>query len=218
MSSRPAASSDSYYYANRLGRIVLLATEEVIGRTALKAMLNLSGQHHFINNYPPNNLDRGFSFTELSAIINALERMYGPQASRSLGMRIGRAAFRYGLKEFGASLGVADLAFRLLPFGIKLKIGVESVFGVFNKFSDQTGHIEETEETMLWHVERCPICWGRSVGRPVGFMATGALQEGLFWVSGGKDFEVSEITCIAQGDARGTFVIQKRPLEQTDLP
>jgi predicted hydrocarbon binding protein len=38
------------------------------------------------------------------------------------------------------------------------------------------------------------------------------LQEGLRWVSGGKDFKVEEVLCQAVGDENCVFHVYKEPL------
>jgi hypothetical protein len=38
------------------------------------------------------------------------------------------------------------------------------------------------------------------------------LQEALFWLSGGKVFNVEEKTCIAAGDETCTIVIDQTPM------
>jgi predicted hydrocarbon binding protein len=43
-------------------------------------------------------------------------------------------------------------------------------------------------------------------------LAVGLLQEALYWLSGGKIFDVKEITCIARGDPACTIVIDPTPL------
>jgi predicted hydrocarbon binding protein len=43
-------------------------------------------------------------------------------------------------------------------------------------------------------------------------MATGLLQEGLKWVSGGREFKVVQTTCHAMGDPDCEFAIYKAPL------
>ena len=43
-------------------------------------------------------------------------------------------------------------------------------------------------------------------------MAVGLLQEGLYWVSGGKYFNVEETDCIAKGDLACTIMIDKVPM------
>ena len=71
-----------YYYPNKMGRIVLLAMEEVMGRNGVNAVLNLAKLKHLVNNYPPNNFDRQFTFEEVGAIQQALDEMYGPRGGR----------------------------------------------------------------------------------------------------------------------------------------
>jgi predicted hydrocarbon binding protein len=202
-----------YYYPNKMGRIILLALEEVMGRNGVNAVLNLAKLRHRVNNYPPNNLENGFSFEEFGAINQALDDMYGPRGGRGLALRGGRACFKYALKEFGAVLGIADLAFRLLPLGMKLKVGLNTFADSFNKFSDQVVRLEEDESRFIWVIERCPVCWGRHVDVPCCHTAIGILQEGLHWVSGGKNFRVEETECIAAGGETCTIVIDKRPLD-----
>jgi len=214
MADKPAQveARDRYYYPNKMGRIILLALEDVMGRNGVNAALNLARFRHLINNYPPNNLDLQFSFQEVSGIQQALDDMYGPKGGRSLGIRAGRACFRYALKEFGPMLGLADLAFRALPLSLKLKVGFNALAETLNKFSDQVVRLEEDERRFLFVIERCPACWGRRTSYPCCHLSTGLLHEALHWVSGGKSFEVKEIACIAVGAATCTFEVIKRPL------
>jgi predicted hydrocarbon binding protein len=202
-----------YYYPNKMGRIILLAMEEVMGRNGVNAVLNLAKLKHLVNNYPPNNFDRQFTFEEVGGIQLALDEMYGPRGGRGLALRAGRMCFKFGIKEFGPVLGIADLAFRLLPLGMKLKVGFEVFAETFNKFTDQMVRLGEDETRFLWIIERCPVCWERRSSQPCCHLAVGILQEALYWVSGGKNFEVEEITCIAQGDPTCTIAIDKQPLD-----
>jgi predicted hydrocarbon binding protein len=202
-----------YYYPNKMGRIILLAMEEVMGRNGVNAILNLARLKNLVNSYPPNNFDRQFSFEEVGSIQQALEDMYGPRGARGLALRAGRACFKYGIKEFGPVLGIADLAFRLLPLGMKLKVGFEVFAETFNKFSDQIVRLGEDEENYIWIIDRCPVCWERRTDEPCCHLAVGILQEGLYWVSSGKSFHVEEVECIAKGDVTCTILINKRPLD-----
>lgn len=207
------ADRPTYYYPNKMARIVLLATEEVMGRNGVNAVLNLARLRHIVNNYPPNNFDKQFSFEALGALQQALEEMYGPRGARGLALRAGRACFKYSIKEFGPVLGIADLAFRLLPLGMKMKVGVEVFAETFNKFSDQVVEVGEEEDHFIWTIRRCPVCWGRRTTEACCYLAVGILQEGAYWVSGGKNFTVDETTCIAKGDSTCTILIGKRPLD-----
>ena len=201
------------YYPNKFGLITIKSLEEVMGKNGLNAILNLAGLSIYIETYPPDNLDKGFDFSELSGIGTALEEMYGPRGGRGLMLRAGRATFAEGLKNFGALAGVADLAFVVLPLHAKLRIGVPSMAKIFSQLSDQLSTVEEKDNEFIYTIHKCPCCWGRhNADKPVCFVATGLLQEGLKWVSGGNEFRVNELKCVAMGDDVCEFVIQKEPI------
>jgi len=201
-----------YYYSNRMARAYLLGLEEALGKNGVKTVLNFAGVRNRINNYPPDDLDLGFEFRELSSIQQALEEMYGPRGGKGLAMQAGRVTFKYGLRQFEGVIGIADLALRLIPLGMKIKIGAETFASIFNRFSDQVVVIEEYSDHYLWNNERCAVCWGRHSDAPCCHLAVGILKEGLRWVSGGRDFRVEETACIAHGDAACQFYIAKKPI------
>lgn len=201
-----------YYYPNKMGRIVLVAIEEIMGHHGVNAVLNLAKLSHLVNNYPPNNLQLGFTFSEFSAIQQTLDDMYGERGGRGLALRAGRETWKYALKEFMPVLGITDLAMRMLPLGIKIKIGLDVFAETFNKFSDQRVRLGEDSEHYLWIIERCPICWQRSSDTPCCHLAVGLLEQALDWVSRGRRFKVEQISCIATGDETCTLAISKQPL------
>lgn len=201
------------YYPNKFGLITLKALEDVMGKNGLNAILHLGGLDHYIDNYPSDNLEKGFDFAELSAIGLALEEMYGPRGGRGLALRAGRATFADGLRSFGALAGAGDLAFKVLPLQAKLRVGLPAVAKIFSQLSDQTSSSEERDNDFVYTIHRCPCCWGRhGVDKPVCFIAVGLLQESLKWVSGGMEFRVNESKCIAQGENVCEFIIQKEPI------
>jgi predicted hydrocarbon binding protein len=201
-----------YFYPNRMGRVVILAMEEILGHSGVNAVLNLANLPLYINDYPPYNQDLKFPFKHISRLQTGLESAYGPRAGRGLAMRVGRACLKYGLREFGPELGLTDLAFRLLPLQAKLKTGSEAFAALFNNFTDQRVRLERDEKYIYWHIERCPLCWERQTDGPCCHLAVGLLQEALYWVSGGKYFEVEEKKCIAWGDNACTIVIDRAPM------
>ena len=202
-----------YYYPNRMGRVLLQATEDVLGRGGLLALMQTVGLGHYANSLPANNLDKKFPFEEVSALMQGFDLMYGPRSGRGIALRVGRVTFRYGLSEFGPVLGIADLGVHLLPWSLKLERGATSFAELFNQFSDQVVRLEDTPDVLYWHIERCPLCWGRTLTEPRCFVAAGLLQEALLWLSGGKMYHVEQTTCHAMGDDTCTFVIEKKPLE-----
>ncbi len=203
---------ESYNYPNRMGRIILLSMEEVMGRNGVNAVLNLSAHKALIENYPSDDTKLAFPFSAVSALGGTLEQMYGPHGGRGLALRVGRACFNYGVRQYSAQMGLTETAFRLLPLPAKLNAGARAFAELFNQFTDQRVRIEEHGNVLLWHIERCPLCWGRQSHEPICHLAVGLLQEALYWVSGGKLFHVEEQTCIAAGDKTCTIAIDQSPI------
>ncbi len=202
-----------FYYPNKFARITIEALEEVMGKNGLNAILHLAGLSEYINNYPPNNLEKEFDFAYFTALCAALEEMYGPRGGRGLALRAGRATFADALRGFGALAGVGDLAFKVLPLAAKLKIGLPAMANIFTQFSDQISNVHDEGDKYIYTLERCPMCWNRKSDRPVCFVGQGLLQEGLRWVSGGHEFKVDISTCIAKGDDMGRYIIYKEPID-----
>lgn len=210
---RDLVPASGYYYPNKMGRILLLAMEEVMGRNGLNALLNLVDMRQYINELPTDNLERGFDFANISNLNKGLEDIYGPRGGRGLALRGGRAIFSRGLKQFGALAGVGDLAFKVLPLNTKLKIGVPAVARIFTQFSDQTSRVEEFDDHFMYYIDRCSMCWGRKTDHHVCYIAVGILQESLRWVSGGLEFRVEQLACHAMGDENCNFRIDKDPIK-----
>jgi len=196
-----------------MGRILLLAMEEVLGRSGLNAVLRLASLDQLIGDYPPNTLDRAFPFEHLGEIHDALDRLYGNKSGRGLALRTGRVCFKYGMQEFSPNLGHGNLAFRLLPLNMKMLTGAKAVADLFNHYSDQRVHVSEAQDRIWWHVERCPLCWGRQADGVCCHLAVGMIQEALYWVSGGHNFTVEETQCRAHGDSLCTIQAARLPLD-----
>ncbi len=200
------------YYPNKMGRIILLAMEEILGRTEVSTVLNLAGLPEYIDHPPAANQELHVPFGHISRIQSAFEQAYGVRSGHGLALRTGRACFKYSLRGFGPELGLTDLSFRLLPLAQKIKTGTEVLAAFFNDFTDQRVHIERNGKNLFWHIDRCPYCAGRHGSQPCCHLAVGLLQEALFWLSGGKYYRVEETGCIAHGDSACTISIDKEPM------
>ncbi len=200
-----------YNYPLRMGRIILQALEEILGREGLHSILKQASLGMYAEAFPPARPDKKFPFASVSGLMASLEQAYGPQGGRGTALRVGRACFQYGLREYGLQLGITELAYRLLPLPMKLRFGARAFADLFNKHTDQKVRIEETEGKLFWHIDRCPVCWERHASDPVCQLAVGLLQESLYWLSGGRNFNVEETACMARGEASCTIQIDLQP-------
>lgn len=200
------------HYPNKIGRLCLLSLEEVMGPNGVKALLRLGGLTDYIESYPPNDLKKEFPFEAIAALETALQTMYGPRGARGLELRAGRVAFTLGLKEFGPLLGMADLALKLMPVTMKLKIVLNATAQTFDRFSDQASHVEEERTKFVYHITKDPSSLRSDPGLNF-YIARGILEEATAWVSGGRRFSVEQVSSIALGAPSTSFDILKEPLD-----
>ncbi len=192
---------------------MLDALEANLGKNGLNAVFNLAGIPQFIEEYPPDNLDRGFDFAYTSVIFQALEDIYGPRGGRGLALRAGRMAFPVLLRDYGPLVDAERIPTASTSIQIRVKYGLDALAGLFNRMSDQQSSVQETGEAFIYSVQRCPFCWGRhGVDKPVCSPITGLLIEGTKWASGGLNFQVAETGCMAMGEPSCDFAIQKEPI------
>jgi predicted hydrocarbon binding protein len=191
---------------------MLFAFEEIMGKNGLNAILNLTSLSSLIDNYPPDDDRRAVPFETVSLLQSSLELGYGPHGGHGLALRAGRVFFSHGLRTYGPGLGLNDAAFRFQPPDLKLTSVLETLTEFFNQNTDQVVSLKESGDKIFWQVEQCPWCWGRQGTEPLCQFAVGMLQEALYWVSGGKFYNVVEETCIAQGDPACLIVIDRVPL------
>ena len=202
-----------YYNSNRFARIFLESIKEITGKNGVNTILNYANLSSLVDNYPPDNLDRAFDFAHFSMINQALEEIYGVRGGRGIALRVGRTTFDDVLKEYGALAGVSDIEFKVLPLQTKIWNGLNAMAKIFSEKSDKISTVENLDDIYLYKVLKCPICWGRQEKEhPVCYYMVGLLQEGLSWVSGGKEFKINETKCIASGHEACEFEIQKEPI------
>jgi predicted hydrocarbon binding protein len=202
------------YYPNRIARLFFLAMEEVVGKSGLDALLVSAGLETYAQHPPPDNLARQFDFAYMAAMLEALEELYGTKGGRGMALRVGRACFSLGLKDFGAMAGVSDPAFQALPLPDKTLLGLKALASIFTHFSDQQSSVVDAGDTYQFVVEVSPMAWGRVADRPVCHALSGIIQESLRWVSKGYEFHVQEIACHAVGSDQCIFKINKKPIGQ----
>jgi len=208
-----ASTEPNYFYPNRMGRIILHSMRIEMGPAQLLAVLQAAGHERLLSTMPLGNFEKRFPFQTVSDLQAATETVFRVRAGRQLNQRVGRGTLAQGLKDFDPILGIADLPMRLMPLGMKFRVGLDVFARVFNQFSDQIVKLSETPTHHLWIIERCPVCWKRHTDEPCCQLAGGLLDEAIFWGTGGRRFKVEEISCIATGADTCTFRIDKHPLD-----
>lgn len=200
-----------FYYPNRWGRLVLTSAEEIVGPRGMAAVLNMAKIPQYIGNYPPDNMEKGFTFEQVSQLQQAIWDMYGARGARVFATRAGEQTFNTGLAHFGQLAATAQAAMGIGSMQLRIKIGLGFFARWFNQVSDQVVSVTESQTHWYWIIRRCPICWQRTGTQPICHLAIGVLQGALAWVSGGRQYRLAEIQCKAMGGENCVIQIDKQP-------
>ncbi|HNT76555.1 MAG TPA: 4-vinyl reductase [Anaerolineae bacterium] len=203
----------TYYFPNRLVRILLLAMHETVGKNGVSAVLNTARLQHFLTQLPPPNFEPGLSFDEVGRFFQALEGVYGVRSGRRLSWQMGRSCFKYGMEGLGGVVGVADFALRFLPVSLRVHVGLEVLTEILNRYGDQQIVLGEDEQYYSFIMQRPGLCWNRHTESPACALMVGLLEEMLYWVTRGQRFLVEETTCQACGDPVCTIQISKATMD-----
>jgi bacteriochlorophyll 4-vinyl reductase len=193
-------------------RTLFEAVEEVMGANGTKAVLKAGGLSRFMDNYPPNSTEMGVTFADYGATEQAVEDFYGRRGARAMLVRIGRATFQYTLREQPAILGLAGIALKALPMGMRMKVVLDRVTKAANEDVNQPAHVREEPDAYYFVVEECPCRWRPKHDNPACFVTVGVLQEALSWATG-KNFRIEEVACISRGASACVYRIPKQPIE-----
>ena len=143
-----------------------------MGRNGVNALLKLASLPSLIENYPSDTAEPAFAFSTVSNLTEMLEQAYGPHGGRGLALRIGRACFNYGVRQYSTQLGLTQMAFRLLPLPSKLHAGTSAFAELFNNFTDQRVRVEEHTQGQPGHETEDPRAAKKLLRVPVPQIGT----------------------------------------------
>ncbi|MCC6617121.1 MAG: 4-vinyl reductase [Anaerolineae bacterium] len=195
--------SSDLFYPNRFARLLIQAMQTELGAYSTESLLKNAG---LPSDLPPDDLERVYPFTRLSAINHGLFDMYGDQGARGLAQTVGRAWFTPGLATLGAFAAFTDPAFMALPGQTRADVGLKVLAEIFSRLSDQDGHIEASPHGHRWIVEHSPFIF-ENVEAPVCYLLAGLAASCLSAATGGDAFYITEVECRASGAPHCIFAI-----------
>ncbi|MEA3352077.1 MAG: 4-vinyl reductase [Chloroflexota bacterium] len=204
--------TDQYFYPNIWGRSILTSAEDILGENGVSALLNLTGLQEYINNYPPDTINKAFPFTHVAEIQQGLYDMYGSRGARVFATRGGKETFHHSLYKYDKVQKAARAAMRVGSVKMRAKIGLQFFSKFFNAVSDQVVRIDDDDNYWYWIIERCPMCWGREAQEPVCHLGIGVLKAASKWATE-REFRIQEIKCVAMGDENCIYAMDKQPID-----
>lgn len=204
--------ADDRPMSNATIRVLLDAVEEVMGANGTKAVLNSGGLTDFAAAYPPKDLEMDRHFSEYGAIQQAVEDFYGPRGARAMLLRIGRATFRFGLKDQPAILGLAGVALKAIPEKKRMKIILDKMAAAASERIGQPSSVKEEDDAFYYIQDDCPCRWRPEHDKPCCYVSVGAIMEAMAWTTG-KVYKVEEVACISNGASNCVYRIPKQAAE-----
>lgn len=204
--------TNNLHYPNATLYVLILAAEEVMGKNGFASVLNQAGLSHMVGRYPPNNMREEVSFSLYGQIEQAIEDFYGTRGSKAILMRVGRATFRYTLHEQAKLLGLASLALKALPVGVRQKLLLTRFVEASTNHFNMPSQLSETDDEIIISRTVCP-CQLRERDTGLGVcdhVTLGTLQEALKWGTG-HIYPVLQAKCLNVGHEWDEFVISKTP-------
>jgi len=193
---------------NALVRQALISAEEVMGENGLNTVLRTSGLERFVGNFPPDNLDPAIKTSDYARLNEAIEEFYG-RGGRGMLRRIGKASFRYAVREQAALLGVAGVALKLLPTKQRIKFILNALVNALKKSNPQVeAWVDETGDNLAYCDASCAICHGRESDHAICHLYIGSIGEAVQWATG-QEFEIVETHCTARGDPHCRFEVRE---------
>lgn len=199
-------------FPNRISRILLRSVWDVMDENALNAVLATARLTHLADSLPPTDFEAGLSFEEIGRLSEAMESIHGIREGRRLLHQAGRVSFQYWIEGFERSVGFADFALRLLPMTFRVRLGMEVMAEIFNRYSGQHVTLSSGRHHYFFALDTCGFCSRPPTESPACSFVVGLLEEVLFWFGRGERFLVEETSCIACGDPVCTLAVDKVPL------
>ena len=185
-------------------RRVMLAIQEVMGRSGLTTVVRQAGLPRYAAELPPSNTQTVMTAAEYAALMQAIENYYGRGARGTL-TRIGYAAFNLLLKSQPLSARFYKLLFLVLPPQSRQLTALRVLARDMAAPAGQvTAHRDDRRVVLVDH--EGDAAFSRQRDSEVCWVTLGQIQAALKW-STGSDYDVVEESCKAKGAPACRFEI-----------
>jgi predicted hydrocarbon binding protein len=175
--------------SNLVIRMVLDATEEIIGTNGLKALLNYGGLIHLFENKPDYSLEKNYTDEEYGKLTASWYKVLGTSGGKAVFRMIGKSS---GKRSIGT--GLFD-SLKDLP-------AAERLFKMIELFALATGRGKASREgdVVVYDNPACSACTNFTSDAAVCTGLNGAFDEYAAW-AGVTGVRTVETKCKAKGDA-----------------
>jgi predicted hydrocarbon binding protein len=174
--------------SNVIIRILLDATEDILGINGVKALLNYGNMAHLIENKPDYSMDKGFTDDEYTALSSSFHKFLGTSGFKAVFRMVGTATVKHVL-----GTGVLE---SLNAFEKE-----EKLFKAIELYSMASGRGQVRVEggIIIFDNPDCTACKDHRDDTPFCTVYNGMLDAFAKW-AGVEGLKSVEVKCMAMGD------------------
>jgi len=198
------SSNSGRVLSNARSRRLMLAVQEVMGRSGLTTILRQAGLQRYAGNLPPSNQEAGMNAAEYAALMQAIENYYGRGARGTLN-RIGHATFTQLLQEQKIQSQLTKLALQVQS---QTNRKLNALKWLAKEIAAPRGEVTVQAEgdRIIFTDHESDATFGRTRDSEICWVTLGEVQEAVKWATG-ADHEVAEVHCKAKGDPACRFEV-----------
>jgi len=205
-------NSSTFHCSGSIGRWTLAGVSEVIGRDALRRILAGTAQYGWLGKddrlYVPAEID----YDDIAVLQDRLLAEYGPQGTRGILLRSGRAGFSALMGAPNGPHRLLSLGYRLQSLPARLRSGLGELAACLQRETHQSITVMEEAGHWRWQMQASPWSQG-GANNPAAqecCFVGGLLQEFFAWTSGGRYYPVR---ALAGDGAACALRIEKTPVD-----
>ncbi|HKY84448.1 MAG TPA: hypothetical protein VJ160_06430 [Anaerolineales bacterium] len=181
---------------------------DLLGPNGVDAVLRLAGLETWIGRPPAVPDSTPADFADISSLLGALDETLGSRGGRGLERRMGAKAFHDVLQPAGALAAMTDPAFQAFPLERRLRTGMHALARTLDQMTSAGVSSREEPGEVVFRLEACPSCWGRTSDGPVCAATIGLLAAAAAWMAPEAETTIEETACRAHGSSTCDFSIR----------
>jgi predicted hydrocarbon binding protein len=197
---------------NQLFNLAFITVEEVLGKNGLNSVLRYAKIPHYIDNYPPRNLDLEHPSADFGSLIAGMVQVIGEKGARSVLTLSGIRSFEIMQREMPALFALDGVEVKDGPVA-KLFEEYVRIYTAISQaasyvFGDGLYNYYDVDEGWAFEISPCYWCTGLKTKTAICYGEVGFELGAARWVFG-KDIKIEETHCIAKGDPKCRFLIHR---------
>jgi predicted hydrocarbon binding protein len=191
---------------NSIMYVSLLTLGEILGENGLNAVLTYGDLKKYRGTFPPNNDKLEIHTAEFTQLNAAVIDIFGEKGARPLLYTSGRKGVQVILEKNPALFGFIQVGLKALSPAKRVEKVMTTATKETNKLFGENQKIAFLENGFTTEIFDCFWCRGLKTSVPICHGEVGFEAEAAKWASGGIEYDVKEITCVARGDKTCTFM------------